>query len=263
MTLIKWLSDKFTWHFALTILLIMSFTHATSVLAESFGQPDTPVGFGYKTNWFAIRTDDPEAVIRAMQLKNVTTSNWKHGVAHSYSRDPGVTPHYAFVTPTIHGWVLVTSNSLVYPEQGDAGLRAQIRHHFDTLFEQLYLKFPEVQFFGTYRVVGFDAWARARNGKIERLFSYMDGVIANVGRQTTEERDLNFLDLGERNPEQATNFIFAQAENTDKLKIHTLPNEDDTVAIAGKWSLNPTSLEAMHLQPSLGFIGELPETATQ
>jgi hypothetical protein len=137
-----------------------------------------------------------------------------------------------------------------------------------------------VQFFASYRVVGLDGWARARGGRVERNFLIVDGeVYANVGAQTVEERQLKFLDLSGLSPARAGQAIFANAEQRNAQEEHLIakgidpqevrrqlqqvqrdpiPNEEDTMAIAGAWGINPSSLEDRKMPRSAGLVGQLP-----
>ena len=65
-----------------------------------------------------------------------------------------------FASPPVSGWVFVAGFWLPYP------VAPTERHHeigkkFDVLFSRLMKRFDDVQFFGSYRVVDFAAWARA------------------------------------------------------------------------------------------------------
>src|SRR5262245_13351295 len=77
---------------------------------EPVVQADSPVPFGYKCAWLAIKTDDPQAVVEALGLKNVRKIGWEKGIAAAYGGE-------VFVTPPIKGWVLAASFSL--PEIAD------------------------------------------------------------------------------------------------------------------------------------------------
>ena len=41
--------------------------------------PDTPVNFGYKVNWFAVKTEQPTLVAQTLNLTNRRQANWKTG----------------------------------------------------------------------------------------------------------------------------------------------------------------------------------------
>ena len=137
-----------------------------------------------------------------------------------------------------------------------------------------------VQFFGSYRVVGYDAWARARSGKVERVFCFMDGeVYANDGPQSAEERQLRFPDVSGLSPEAATKAIFLNAKRREAEEARLIatglsrreaqrkllseqrdpiPSEEDTMAVAGSWSINPIHLDTLKLEPRTGFLAVLP-----
>jgi len=83
----------------------------------------------------------------------------------------------------------VVGSGLPVPDQRDPKTQGagEVDSRFDVLFAALARQFPEVQFFSSYRVVGLAAWARARAGRIERIFCFADGeVYANTGLQTAE-----------------------------------------------------------------------------
>ena len=95
-------------------------------------------------------------------------------------------------------------------------LQQEIGAKFNVLFSRLMKRFDDVQFFGSYRVVDFVAWARARNGKSVRVFAYADGeVFANAGEQTPEEAKLRFANLTGLSPAAARDKIFKMAEEQE------------------------------------------------
>ncbi len=159
-----------------------------------------------------------------------------------------------FVTPPLGDWVLVVGRALPYPaDASDTPENLAMGARFRKIFLELAQTFEEVQFFGTHRTVGFDAWARARDGRIERLFAVADGeVMANEGAQTQEEARLGLLDLGQRTAYEATALLFEGAEEGE------LPCEDHTIGLAAAWSLDPTLIGEDTLDPGGGVIGELP-----
>ena len=238
--------------------------HAEAVERKISAQADHPRGFGYKISWFAVRTEDAEAVVVALKLGDVQRANWESGIDLAYERSGNTGARYAvFVTPPIAGWVLAVGKGLpVFDQEGED---SECRSDFLTLFMNVAAGFAEVQFFGTYRVVGYDAWFRARNGVIEREFSIADGqVCTNFGPQTAEERALGFLDLGERSAEAATDYIcdcmetYGDSDSDDGHKCPLMPSEENTMALAGAWSIDPTTLEELDLPAGVGYLGYLP-----
>jgi hypothetical protein len=227
-------------------------------------EPDRPVGFGYKVNWFAIRTTDGAAVGRILGLTNLQRANWASGIAFAYEvPERNAKEAKVFVASPIKGWTFVVGSGLPYPvDVSSREDELRLGRDFRRYFFQLASHFDEVQFFGTYRVVGFDAWARARNGRVERIFSFMDGeVLANEGMQSSEEARLGFINLGERTPGEATAFLIEKL-SSDNKSPHSqergpLPNEQDTIDLASAWSLDPTQLEATMEVRDIGFVGLL------
>ncbi len=237
--------------------------------------PDAPVSFGYKVSWLAIRSQDAAAVISAMGLKDTHPTNWATGMSAAYEQSKAV-----FVAPALGGWTFVVGRDLPALDQGDIQGDPLGQHAFGHLFARLIRQFPEVQFFGSYRVVDYVAWARARGGKVERAFSFADGTVyANFGKQSTEEHALGFIDTTGMTPEAAGQALFAAADNRNKQQESLekagvppkealermngagrdpLPDEQDVVDLAKAWSgIDPTQLESGHFDKGSGTVGFL------
>lgn len=246
--------------------------------------PDRPQPFGFKVNWFAVRATDPASVLDALGLAARTPANWTSGMAAAYrwSSAEG-SARWVFASPAVDGWVFLVGGSLPYPIDTEDGDHDGIGRAFDAVFGRLKHRFDEVQFFGSYRVSSFAAWARAARGTPERVFSYGDGsVYANLGDQTPEEAALGFPRLDGLPVSEATDRMFElsdeQSARQDALvasglpvreamvqalegKACAIPGEDDVVAIAGLWSLDPSQLgdPARELQTGVGLVARLPE----
>ncbi len=189
-------------------------------------EPDTPVPFGYKCAWLAIKTEDPQAVIEALGLQNVRESGWQKGVAAAYGGE-------VFVTPPLNGWVLAASISL--PEITDKTRPDQL----SPLVKSLGKRFPDVQYFGTHRVVEYHGWLRATDGEIVRRYAYLGEcgeTLSDEGQQTDEETKLGLI------------------YNDSKF-----PDEQDVIQLAGAWSIDPTTLDDIHREKSVGNLGSLPK----
>ena len=238
-------------------------------------------GFGYKTSWLAIKSTEPKAVIQALGLQGAQPSSWEVGISTAYGQTGQSEPEpLAFVSPPVNGWIFVVSPHLPYPDHRKGASHDAIGARFDSMFRALATKFEQVQFFGSYRVVGYDAWARARSGKVERVFCFIDGeVYANDGPQSAEERLLRLPDVSGLSPEAATKAIFLNAERREAEEARLIatglsrsearrkllseqrdpiPSEEDTMAVAGSWSINPIHLDALKLEPRTGFLAVLP-----
>lgn len=251
--------------------------------SESFDRtPDKPQSFGYKVSWFALKADDPATVLGAMEVEGAMPANWASGLKAAYGHSLPEEESWVFVSPPVNGWVLAISSSLPYPFSIEAEHR--IGEQFDTLFARLMLRFDDVQFFGSHRVCGFAAWARAIKGKAIRIFSHADvngEVWANFGAQTPEEASLGLADLTGLSPIEATERLNEIAEDEhaglDKLIASGLsrheayakirqsareptPDESDVVDLAALWSLDPTRLSDQDYHLGLGLVAQLPKT---
>lgn len=159
------------------------------------------------------------------------------------------------LTP-VDSWVFLVGQSLPSVPDGK---------RFDQMFATLAAKFSKVQYFGSYRVVGYDAWARARNGRIERVFAFVGDVgevFANLGRQSPKV----IFDNAERIDAEEQRMAAAGQDRPAAQKVlvrrqrHPVTSEEDTMAVAGAWSVDPSLLEQRHLAPSAGFVVVLPQT---
>lgn len=184
------------------------------------------VSFGYKCAWLAIKSEDPQAVIETLDLQNVRLPGWKQGVAAAYAGE-------VFVTPPLNGWVLAASISLL-----DIADKTRPDKPLP-LIELLATRFPDVQYFGTHRIVEYHAWLRAIDGKIVRSFAYLgerSEVLCDEGECTAEEKALGLIYDDSRSPD-----------------------EEDVMQLAGAWSINPQTLGDLALEKSFGSVGSLPK----
>jgi hypothetical protein len=193
---------------------------------EQAVEPDSPVPFGYKCAWLAIKTEDPQAVVEALGIQNVRKTGWHNGVAAAYNGA-------VFVTPAIKGWVLAASFSL--PEIADKTRP----DHLSLLVKWLSKKFPDVQYFGTHRVVEYHGWLRATKGEIVRRYAFLGErgeTLSDEGKRTDEETSLDLI------------------YNDSKF-----PNEQHVMQLAGAWSIDPSSLDDLKLEKSVGYLGSFPK----
>jgi len=241
--------------------------------------PDTPQSFGYKISWFALKASDPISVLDALGFADAVPANWASGLSAAYPygasqrNDPWV-----FVSPPVSGWVLAAGFWLPYPAAIEPHL--EVGRKFDALFSRLIQRFDDVQFFGSYRVVDFVAWARAVKGKPSRVFAYADGeVFANAGVQTPEEAKLRFANLTGLSPPAARDKIFKIAKEQEaeesaliasglsprevrarvrQNRRDATPDEKDVVDLAALWSIDPTKLSNQDHPPGIGLAARLP-----
>lgn len=213
-------------------------------LSAVSAQADAPRAFGYKMCWLAIKTENTDAVVNAIELTEPQASNWESGLKVAYQ---GFTS-YAFVTPPVDGWTFVVSAAL--PEVNKTGEK---KAAFESFVQRLGSQFDEVCYFGTHRVVEYHAWAKVQKGKIVRGYGYVGEsgeTLYDVGDKTKEEQALGFNFFDERSVE-------AKDEKYFEREDLTFPDESDVMKIAGNWSIDPTSLDSYSTQKGVGRIGRI------
>lgn len=201
---------------------------------------DRPRRFGYKMAWLAVRAEDPVAVSDALNLEDVQLCNWSSGITIAYRADGR-----GFVSPSVAGWVFVVCGHL--PELG----HPPDNENWMQMMNRLAAQFDDVQYFGTHRIVGYQAWARYVGGRHVRSFCYLGEsgeTKVNEGDPTAGELELDFRFFDEQCPE-------AKQDEYWEREDLTYPEEEDVMHVAGKWSLNPQMLEEMDTQPGIGQLG--------
>lgn len=204
-------------------------------------RPDRPKPFGYSMSWLAVRTRLPETVLAVLGLEEVERANWNTGLGTIYSVRLG--EDRVFVSQPVNGWVMVVGLSLPQP------LGRQFADKCSPLLVELGRHFIEIQYFVAYPDLDYYAWARILEGKIVRAFAMGDeGVIWNRGKPSKEEKamGLRFSEPRGRKAPVASETILP-------------PTEAHVMWLAGKWSLDPTRIDSVGGEPSLGFIGKAPQ----
>jgi hypothetical protein len=198
--------------------------------------PDKPVNFGYKIMWYAAKTNSKERLAEILELKDVGESNWSTGIEMAYSG-------FVFITPPIGEWTLVCGYGLPTADVEDP-------KEAKNLLLKLSREFGEAQYFGTHRVVEFHVWMKAKEGVLERVYSYLgeSGInLAVEGEPTDFEKTLN---LGNTFSEETKDPAYSERSDIN------WPNEEMVMQVAANWSIDPTTLEEKtDLEPGLGIIG--------
>jgi hypothetical protein len=231
----------------ISVLLILTVLLAAFVLAPRLAEtrivwnttPDRPVGFGYRMAWLAVRTEDAASVIDVLGLEPLQLSNWRSGIGTVYDDELG--ENHLFVSPPVEGWTFVVGLSLPQP------LGRGFADKCTPMLLDLASGFPEAQYYCTYPVIDFCAWARVVDGKLVRAFAIGDeGLVWNKGRLTRHERELG-LRLFEMRGVRAR-----KGDAGGPLMLH--PTEAHVMHLAGRWSLDPTSLDTAEEPPGLGML---------
>jgi len=206
-------------------------------------QPDRPVAFGYKMAWLAIRTRDTQRVVDAIGLVGAQPCNWESGVGTVYDGNLGET--HMFVSPAVEGWTFVIGLSLPHP------VSRVFVDKCTPLLLDLGEHFPDVQYFFTYPLIDFFAWARIKDGRLLRAFAIGDeGVVWNKGRATREERALGLKLIEVRGVRGR------KGDAGGEMILH--PTEDHVIRIASGWSLDPIRLGEYASDGSVGYVGLAP-----
>ncbi len=207
------------------------------------GTPDLPAPFGYRMAWLAVRSRDPKAVMEALGVAAATPANWNSGIGTVYDDDLGEA--HIYISPPVNGWVFVVGLSLPYPAS------AAFADKFTPLMVSLGRRFAEVQYYFSYPMIDFFAWARLIDGRLVRAFAIGDeGVVLNKGRTTPEERGLG-LKLFELRGVRGR-----KGDAGAELILH--PTEEHVLRLAQRWSIDPTRLDQMGVAPALGYIAAAP-----
>lgn len=190
--------------------------------------PDKPIGFGYKTDWFAIKSQDNKVVAEFLKISNIKVSNWKSGVEYGYKKG-------TFITPSIDGWVLVLGIDIFdFPDIG-------------IFLSRLSEKFEECQVFYNYRITDQYLWALAKDGKLVRFYSYFESKTEeNIGELSSIEKSIDWFNIPEDKLEDE---IFLEQSDID------FPTEEMVMKVAENWSINPTKIEEYFDIESFGLTG--------
>ena len=189
--------------------------------------PDLPRSFGYKTQWLAVRHDDPMRVAEGIGLRKLKPASWAMGMRSSFKLP-------IFVTPVLDGWVLVVEfplpdDGVKFLERASAELRTRVCS------------------FASYRGVSAVSWGIADEGHVRRLYTYSDGkTYTNHGDPMPEE-----VELGLRYGHELEGNDDVADDEWDKL-----PGEGTVLVLAGKWSIDPMTIEKRFTEPSTGWIGK-------
>ncbi len=193
-----------------------------------------PVGFGYKSAWLAIRTEDTEAAAEALRVTDAHAASWAEGIEAAYRARQG--RPLVFLTPVVDGWTLaVLGRGELFEDDGVGGGTLDL--------PSLSHRFGEVQKFATHRVVDYQEWQRWVDGSPVRRYCWIG-----------ESGEIRF-DEGE--PISAEGNLLRAADLDGDWDAFDLANEENVMAVAAEWSLNPTTLDERDDLPPRGLIGFL------
>lgn len=214
----------------LVAVAIITYVVLSRKLLPHAGIPDNPLAFGYKTIWFAVKSNDAAAVAAVFGDPNPQPCNWKTGIDRAYTL---TLKQFGFVTPPIDGWTLVVGWKL--PSADAKGSEEAVLRLIDRLSKQ----FGEAQWFASQRVVEYHGWARSTHGRTTRHYSY----VGDKGETLYSEGE----------PTAAEPAHLVDTRGTERADA-VVPTEETVMQIAAAWSIDPTTLEQRQLAPSLGLL---------
>ena len=188
--------------------------------------------FHCPNRWLAVKSNNPQAVQKALGLHNPTPCSWTEGMAR-------VCDQKLFVSPPVHGWVLVVGSLPDTSEDVDACFR---------FLHRLSRELGEVQFFSVNRAVGYHGWARFENGRVLRGYAWAGETVWNQGHKTWGERKLGLK-------------CYAYFEGESRAHFSQLEpvraNAEKVLSLASLWSVDPTSVDDSMLTDAFGIAGDL------
>jgi hypothetical protein len=175
--------------------------------------------------WLAIRSVSPERVKDALGINRAAPCPWSEGMAGA---------HEFFISPQVHGWVIVTGLGLPSPtDDVDAcflfltAMSRQLGH---------------VQFFQADRLLHHHAWARLDEGYVTRAYAWTGAAVWQQGIETLPE-----IEIGVK--------TFAYGDNSATLADAEM-NFEKVPLLAARWSLDPAEVKLNSVRQSIGIAGE-------
>lgn len=203
---------------------------------------DDPSAFGYKTGWFAFKTEDQDALFSQLRLTEVKRSTWRDGLLVTSANPAKGTP--VFVCPPFSGWSLVVVGFNLDSDSDS----------FRTMLCEMSDRFVEAQYFLSYRVSDVYVWQKASHGVLERAFSIAGGTVTqNHGATTSEELALGFPDISRLSPNDLN-----ELEENNMFDRWLYGTEEDPLLVASIWSVNPSEIGTSVQAPSVtGYLAQL------
>jgi hypothetical protein len=175
--------------------------------------------------WLAVRSASTESVKDALGLDRAAPCSWTEGLAGG---------HEFFISPRVHGWVIVTGLGLPSPSED-----------VDACFIflcTLSRKLGHIQFFYADKFSHHHAWARLDDGCVTRAYAWTGETVWNQGIETLPEIEIGVKTFGYGDKSVAS----LEAEtNFDRIPL-----------LAARWSLDPAEVKLSSARESIGIAGE-------
>jgi hypothetical protein len=175
--------------------------------------------------WVAVRSVSPESVKDALGLNRAAPCSWTEGLAGG---------HEFFISPRVHGWVIVTGLGLPTPsEDVDACF---------IFLSTLSRKLGHVQFFYAEKFSRHHGWARVDDGCVTRAYAWAGETIWIQGIETLPEIEIGVKNFNYADP--------ASASLDGEVNFEKVP------LLAARWSLDPAEVKLNSIRQSIGIAGE-------
>jgi hypothetical protein len=192
----------------------------------------SPALFKRPTTWLAVRSRNVHAVQIALGLNNVQPCTWLEGLAGDEK---------LFIAPPVKGWVLIIGSGL--PDPADD---VDICFRFLVSLSQ---KLGQVQFFQASRALGHHAWVRVESGRIVRGYAWAGKTSWNQGLATRAESELGLKCFQ----------YFESPDETFEQSDVVAGNVEKVSSLAGRWSLDPATVDEHLFEHVYGIAGEPPK----
>lgn len=181
--------------------------------------------------WLAVRTTRTDEVQAALRLANPIPCPLADGLASAAELE-------LFVSPPIHGWILVTGSEVPDPADDVDACFIWLR--------ELSRQLGEIQYFACDRALGHHAWARLLSGDVFRAYAWSGETLWTQGELTRAELDLgmNCRDYGEAGESCGPGAADECQANVEKVPL-----------LAARWSLDPASIDIGRHWPRRGIAG--------
>jgi hypothetical protein len=204
-----------------------AYTHTFSDISISLKPAHAP----RPNTWLAVRSRNVHAVQVALGLNNVQPCTWLEGLAGEEK---------LFIAPPVKGWVLIIGSGL--PDPADD---VDVCFRFLTSLSQ---KLGHVQFFKANRVLGHHAWVRVDDGQVMRGYAWAGKTLWNQGIPTRAESEFGLKCFQ----------YFESSDQTFEESEIAAANVEKVSALAGRWSLDPASVEENLFEHAYGIAGDSP-----
>jgi hypothetical protein len=183
--------------------------------------PDLPRGFGPGRRWFAVASQHPEAVAKALGLRTLMPANWRAGLAEPE-------PRAVFVSPPVAGFVFAVGGGVDAGSDTEA-LLAQVA--------ALSRTFGVAAWFRADMAVERHGFVLARRGEVVRGY----GTGLWCGEPTPAEHELGCY--------------VADPRDRSGDPEPWWPDDRIVLAIAAAWTVDPSRLDARAVAAGVGLVG--------